>query len=929
MCTPQTISDDTLSYGEKLYRHKHFGKWFTTFSKDQKRSAKLIWDRVLEKCGKDQDLPPITHIVDYGCGEGTFLNYLFSCYQEAKKADRAPELVFKGIDCCQVAIDYAKSNHDEIAACLAKCDPCPDKALAGLFDDRSVWKSTALLVMGHSWFHFDQDCLIRTILELRPAIILVDVYQSWNDVVRRLADGASMEMEHGRRFKDGSTYWLRTEQRGNGKVSRGIYRAPADKQQKADWEFVTCQTPKTTEDLFGGLSSLKRKRQTPEQILTSARTSGDFVETTRESEKSCAYIHDRQYLHNTGWGPMECHVLVSLSPEARIMNRAWFTTVSNLIRNVVLDHSMDHTSGLARMMGLFNDPKATTTKAAKAFAGSREALVLLPFEPNATFARIIPIHQGQDSTISQFPLLVEHPTRWQTQFPSANGVFQTCLGHSSSAQAFPTGWAHDYDLTLADKALERLELKVLGLNDEGVWGNETQPAAYFMVPFYRGSLPMFCLALKFPQHFAPETTAFGVYESTIKSLHDAIQTSLTDEVMRFQVIRPWIEQCLMSCWPVSATSSSSVSLKDKIDKMETLLFGKESDEMNESAYRLGKQWRVSGVLSKRWKSWILGLPSFPINKMEAVKEENRRLWEIWEKEKRIACHHAALRISLWFQDGQFFEDGQDGEKSHDDFICDLHLGRLRTMFQSIGFRIDTHLVNDDSWLEQAVQYLRAGVSHEGSVRQYFGSATTKHFLFKWLCDRLHEIHTLKSTCSIRPPCPDAENPNCPRHKGPFMALKSVFCKSRANKGEQVRFSLHRLFHVLDAACFVGDTRCGIIAPLTIEQLDRIFYLPKPFEAKFWSLKDPTIILGEFVNCLAKMEILKTVSLVSAVVNCGSACLVAEIHLNMVLNKQMGGNEADRLRVYADELVECGATKFDFEDPTTTIKIQCSISQDGN
>lgn len=162
-----------------------------------------------------------------------------------------------------------------------------------------------------------------------------------------------------------------------------------------------------------------------------------------------------------------------------------------------------------------------------------------------------------------------------------------------------------------------------------------------------------------------------------------------------------------------------------------------------------------------------------------------------------------------------------------------------------------------------------------------------------------------------------------------MALKSVFCKSRANKGEQVRFSLHRLFHVLDAACFVGDTRCGIIAPLTIEQLDRIFYLPKPFEAKFWSLKDPTIILGEFVNCLAKMEILKTVSLVSAVVNCGSACLVAEIHLNMVLNKQMGGNEADRLRVYADELVECGATKFDFEDPTTTIKIQCSISQDGN
>lgn len=828
-------------YGEKLYNHKHFSGWFSTFRNDQASSAQLIWQRVLEKCGKDQDLPSITQIVDYGCGEGTFLKCLHQVHSKARSEDaQVPAIQFRGLDCCEKAIERAKL-HESIKDLVAKCDPNPEKALGSLFADPKAWSTTALLVMGHSWFHFDQESLIKTILTLRPAIILVDVYQSWNDVVRRLAAGAQEEMEHGRRFETGSTYWLRTEKReGNAKVNRGIYHIPPQGEGQPGWEFVTTQTPKTTEDLFGGLS-FKPDKSNAGTILERARTSGDLVETTPEGRKFCAYVHDRQYLHNTGWGPMECHVLVALNPIARILNRAWFKTISALISDAVIQHAQDKTSGLARMMRLFDDA-TVTGNAHGSMPGSREALVLLPFEPNAIFAHILPLHAEQDLTISQYPLLVEHPTRWQTQFPSANGVFQTCLGHSSSAQAFPTGWAHDYDLTVADQALEELELGVLGLTEQGIWGMEEQPASYFMVPFYRGSLPLFCLALKFPQHFAPETTDFDVYQSTIKSLHDAIQTSLTDDKVRLQVIRPWVEGCLTDKWPLP------LSMQAKLDMIEELLFGAKTGNTSGAAYSLGEEVRCCGVLAKKWKAWVLGLPSFPINKMSKVIEENRRLWQIWKKEKEIALLDPALRISLWFQEGRFFED-----KAHEEFVCSVHLPRLSQMFSDLGWKDCSPAGGADWCPSKAVDWLEMNYSNDNSdIVRYFGKENTKHFLFRWLIQQLNTLANGMKGCHCQEACYAAGSSaacSCAA-KEPFHALKAVFCKTNANTGPGMRFDLTRLWHLLDSARSKDNlSPKGELEPSALADLGAA---GRQLPSKFWSKDDPSIHIAELVQCLARM-----------------------------------------------------------------------------
>lgn len=948
-------------YGTSLYSKSLFRELFPEFGNEQEKAATHIWSRIISRCGNDPDLPHIKRIVDYGCGEGTFLT-------ELAKAGSNKNLTYIGLDCSAEAINLANAKPKPENVRFLECNPCPNYALRSITNpssdensgvDQPAWSETALLVMSHTWFHFDQQCLTKTILDLRPALLLVDIYSTWDWVVNKLKETGEWQ-EHGKLHpEDQCTYWLRSELDNDKKNSlwRGLWKDDRATGEP-NWVFRTKQSAVTTIELFGGVERKAEHLNTPEKVLIEARTSGMLVDVRAPdtgTEREAAYVRQRVLPHRTGWGMMDCHVLVARSRLAEIFNDAYFSVIRESIYETALGG--EGRSRISKMIQLFDDPntgKTTESHSGGApgevatISGSREALVTIPFDPSLLFGRIVPLFKELPREISKHPLLIEHPNRVQIQYPSANGLFQTCFSRSSSVQAFATQWASDYELTEVDRAIQELEVRVLGLNEindaksrndgaverkPGCWRDEQDDPSYFMLPIYYGSLPMFCLALKFPQPFDPATTSFDVYYSTLKSLHDDIHVLLSEEKVRLSIIRPWIEACLRHRdWPAFHCQKG---VAFKIEAMEEHLFGhlKTNSDPAPLDYSLDP-WtdslmRTGGVLGRHWKSWVLGLPSFPIKDMAAVKAMNKNLWGIWEKEKNIALLNPALRISLWFQEGNFFEDGQDGENSHDDFICDLHLGRLRRMFQNIGFKDESPDNDNNSWIERAAQYLRDGVNDEGSVRRYFGAATTSHFLFNWLCDRIQEIHTLSSACSISPPCPSKGDPNCPRHKGPFLALKSVFCKSRANKGEQVRFSLHRLFHVLDAARFVKNGSCGNIEPPDIKALTDNLYLPKQFGAKFWSLRDPTILLGEFVQCLAKMEILQAVNLLSAAVNCGSTCLVAEISLSVALKRQMGGNEADRLRVIADELVECGVLRFEFEEPTTTISIQCAIGQDGD
>lgn len=822
---PEHRSDD---YGRRLYNAELFKRLFPDFDKDQKASAELIWDRILSRCGTDPDLPRITHVVDYGCGEGTFLKHLASCAE-----GQSSKIKFLGLDCSQTAIALAKKSRSHVT--FEFCDPCPVAALPRSLPAGLNWNNTALLIMAHTWFHFDQECLIKTILTLRPALLLVDVYSSWNSVIAQLyGKNESSLMEHGRPPENGRTFWLKTEriESTEPKVIRGIWSEASG--CDGEWLFRTIQSAHTTEEIFGGVEktaelALQIKKQPskiPGEVLRKGRTAGKLV---NPRDKEVGFVRQRAVHHQTGWGAMDCHVLVARDPDAGILNEAFFQVIGNVIQDSVVKQEAPNAERIRTMLSLFDDPSVK-----KAMRGSREAMVILPFDPCMAFTRIVPLSKIK-SEICEHSLLIEHPSRAQTHYPSANAVFQTCLARSSSAQAFATGWAPDYQLTAVDCAIEELELRVLGLNSSdrrmmkrGRWGDEKEYPSYFMLPIYFGSLPLFCLALKFPKPFEPATTAFDVFYSSLRSLHDGIMVMLTDEVIGTRILRPWLELILQSSFQADrCRGMTSGTVDEKLARVEEYMFG--------SALK-----RNGGVVGKPWKSWILGLPSYPINMMASVQAQNNRLWNIWKNERRIAEMNPSLRISHWFQEAHFFaalDGGDDGP--HDKWRPDVHLTRLELLRNIVD------------------------ITDKKNASRYFGKAITQHYLFEWMKDKIAIL----------------QGPDESFKGGAFDELKAVFCKTLGNKGGGIRFSLLRFCCILEAAAPNKVTRPQeMMKCLKNAGLDSAYHD-----------NDPSMLMGDFLEAVHELE--DEHETVSVSVNNNSVDVT--ISVTIVLQGNAGGTKCDR------------------------------------
>jgi SAM-dependent methyltransferase len=869
MCHIQTRSThESDDYGEKLYSDKSFDVLFPGFGVKQKTSAELIWDRILSRCGKDPDLPRIDRVVDYGCGEGTFLKYLVASAGKTR-------LKFYGLDCSLQAI--AKAKRRKVSATFAQCDPCPAAALLGknpLPLSQEDWQTTALLIMGHTWFHFDQECLTKTILELRPALLLVDVHSTWDSTITQI--GRKNEIpEDGRDHAGGGTLWLKTKRtnRADERVRRGIWLKP--QKGKGEWFFQTYQAKYTTDDIFGGLEKTRaietEIERDPGKILNKGRSSGRLVQV-HKGDKEVGYIRKMSVPHESGWGAMECSVLIARDPLAGLLNESFFQVVEAVIKEAIVDKA-PHAKRIQEMLSLFNDPDAANDQ----IPASREALVILPFDPCPAFAKIVPLFHAIKSPISAHPLLIEQPSQVQTHYPSANGLFQTCLARSSSAQAFPTHWASAYKDTAVDLGIQKLELEVFGLNTEsakgkkkGCWRDEQDDPSYFMLPIYFGSLPLFCLALKFPKPFDPTTTTFDVFYSTLKSLHDGIHVLLTDDIVRRRIFRPWIESCLEADWK---SFGENLGVEDKLDRMEKYLFGNpqvKSDPADNLEYRLDEStFRTGGVLGREWKSWVLGLPSYPIKKMASVEATNKRLWEIWKKERDFANKDAVLQISHWFQEGQFFRSDKNAKHDpHEKWISNIHSRRLEAMFELLR--------------------VKGSIPTSELGKQYFGEHTVNHYVFQWMWSKVRLLLNSDhgNTCSQGTFSESGECPHENRYlfddccKGKiFTNLKAVFCKNRGNEGDGVRFSIERLVCHLHAATTAGVVCLG-------------GHIPP--QKGFLLRDDPTLLLGDFARRLFAMEanapaskrLLKSITVKCP--NAGEAQVV--ICIENELSKEMGGED---------------------------------------
>jgi len=816
-------------YGFDLYQKEWFSQLFPKFETRQKAAAESLSSRIIQRI-VDGELPSINTWVYLGCGDGSLLKYLCDeLDQNCPSGTNKIIAIDKSQNACTIAEQKFKNTFYSHLTLEFKTGD--ESILAELDID---WEQSALLILGHTWFHLHQKTIQEQIQALSPSLIILSLHQHWDESLNSLP-----YMGHSKQIKiDGKkkTCWLRTEPLNELQVQRGIW-LDDDKQ----FLFRTTQARTTTKALLGEgcikTNSPESGNPSESEILRELRNQGELT-GEEQLDYNCAYT----IKHTSGWGPMTTYVLTSRSSESKLLNEAYFSSIKACIVKHLIE--LDSQENRSKYFQLFN----SSSTESKDETASCTALAILPFDPRADYGRMISLNRLYSGDIQTHDLLIETPNLSQTKFPSGFGLYMTMLSQSSAPQAFTLQDCENYIPTYADSLYEKIEQSALQESDTQTASDviPTKKEAYFMLPIYFGSLPLFTLALRFPSFYSPDITGFDVFFSVLKNLHDSIRVNFTDQFVSMSILRPFIERVLLSDWQTAET----LSVKDKLTKIEHSLFGISQTESNLHArlqYNLGDETRAGGVLGKEWKSWILGLPSYPIKKMESVKKENARLLQCWKKERDFAELDHAMKISHWFQEGHFFE----GEEAHDEWNHHTHPERINDMIHILGC---TNNMDVDKALDSA------------EAKNYFGKETTEHFLFKWMKKQLR----------------DSMTKNGADKNEIFANLKSVYCKSMANKGQQVRYANRRLKLLCEAA---------LTKNLNVSELSETPSL----ESKFWSEDDPCQTLADFLLCLKTMNKIKDVIISEKKDNPNSpVTITVTINLTNELSVKSGGSDCDKV-----------------------------------
>lgn len=880
-------------YGH-LYEGELFKKLFPHFSDHQKEAAKALSRRILARCGVDIGMPHIDWIIDLGCGDGTLTIELAKLTNEAVQ--------FIGIDCSSDAISQACRRGDGMdnVSFLASTGSFTDLFATLRIADKLVdWKRAALVCLSHTWLHLDQDDILEAVKKHRPALLVIDFFHTWDSVVTRVSQGLTSEvLESGRSLNDApcftGTYWLKTVQsKTAGKVTRGLWKEVAISADQTDsngnWQFKTDQHALTTANLMG-----EPPKDGELRSLDEAHKQGTIT-----SESGCDYIVRKQIRHPSGWGEMHTYALVPRDDWAKHVNQSYFEVVKKIVAQLfIIPASKGRYNNLWDLLKLYN--VTNTSEISNEINDNRAALITLPFDPHTNFARIVGLSDKcGDEEISKYDLILEMPTDEQIRFPTAYSLFHTSEGRTSSPQAFPLEWAPDYEHAWVDKEFAKLENRLLGLTDaEGNEIKQDKELGYFLLPVYFGSLPLFTLVLRFPTVFPPQSTEFQVYFSALANLHSEVKVALDDELIRTELLRPWIAASLDAL----DACKKEMSLPEKVSILENMLFGSIAKGEGPRNFKAAGITRDGGVLGKDWKSWVLGIPSYPIKKLRSVEAENTRLWTLWEQEKRRVLLDPDLLISSWFQAGDFFSplDGTD-DGPHDNWECKTHLPRLRRMFELVGIQ---SAADDDSWLRTAISKLESDSCNPAAER-YFGRVHG-HFLFTWMMNQCKLLESTKSSCQFKDQCDPqvaADKTKCSRNEV-FLRLKSVFCKSLGNTGERVRFGLQRLHCLLSAALWDSGVTLDVtsIKEITLGQI---------MESKVWSINDPSMCLAAFIAALRQLGKLNAVK-----IECSKNAKKASISITGKLSANGGGSECDRVKKAFDALLLMHNQRVLELEPTT-------------
>jgi len=855
------------------------------FLANQKKAAKEIVGQILCHCNGSQTFPPISKIVDFGCGGGSLLYAIkeeLEPIREKKNEENIEGLTYwnvdyLGVDQCEEMIAHANKKYGDSGIVFnsvkAGSNLLEDDALKGIED----WSSTAFLCLGHTWFHLlKQNDLLSFIGEKRPALLLVDVFHTWDDVIAELetkynnysassSKGESIipvgeqdpltllpifvdeEIRVVSEFVNGEgnlqknpnseltlyslrTQYIETESESHKEVVRGIYIQPGIG-GKGQWLFATHQIAKSTESLRPTKLTLNECKGTNIEKLREISGKGEITGVNN-------YLVLREFEHVSGWGNMHCIAFAALSPEGKALNDAYFKAVSGLVDYLFVDSSKKtpEIENLKEMINIF---------------GKREIAVIMPFDPLRTFSRMVSFTKYQKDLeeaishgskeklppISTVDLIVEQPNKWQQRFPTAYTLYHSLLDLVSSPIGFPLHKVPEYAMALVDETFDIIETEFLKASV-----NDNRNGSYFIIPFYFGSLPLFVLILEEPKNYPIGATNAQLFYSLAQNLDRQLHVAIREKLIRNSVIAPFMVGALQGLQQLEAQ-------RGKIAAEIELI--RESIPANICN-------RFKNVMIKPWKSWITALPSHPLTSLDSTSLQNKSLRDVVKFESERIMGDAITQISSWFQIKGYFA-GVDGD--HDYFNCNSHPNKLTDLMPPDYFTAEGSLLSSD--------YFKAAETASRRDRNVL------IFVDQLVTDMLMSC---EHTAEIKPDiyC-------CNRYRNDkniaFQIVKRVFCREAENQGLLFRFSFSRLYAVAMASS--GELLARDTDGKLLDQIDCTHWasFKETWDCLFkWELENEDIKLGKHtVTCAEGVDTITQIS--SCIEFLSGACGFVEVKLD--------------------------------------------------
>jgi hypothetical protein len=772
-----------------------FAELFPDFEKLQRAAAREIVDTVLEHCDGTDDFPEIECIVDLGCGDGSLL-LAIKGELDARSAAGAKGAGLKrsylGIDTDEAMINRATESAKQAHSDVIFIRHDFAKGVPEL-PSPHAWDKTALMCLGHTWFHIeDQDALIKQIKTANPALILIDVFASWDDAVRAMGPHSLAPYDEEFRLTGGKLYSLRTE-RDNPPVSRGDFIPLSrgiflhDRKGGGEWIIRTRQVARgggframlAYEELIeeGNQPTQEAAKPSPSKPSLLKRARNNWTLTGIDATEAPSFAGGlivREFTHRSGWGAMICTVIVTLSDEARRLNEAYFGVVSELLDSLLVA-PMPAVSGAAAG----ETAKSQVRRLVEIFHRG-EVAVLLPFDRTRAFARMVPLKPQQKQCsacpppcprapaaardpgdkghfecsalcrdLSEIDLVLERPNRIQFTIPTAYSLYHATLDLVSSPIGFTLDSAPEYEKATVDLAYDILEKDFLRLCDA-----EEGFRSFILVPFYFGSLPLFVLMLEEPTFLPVAATNAQVYAALAVNLEQQLRAVIHDDIFRSRVVVPFVR----SAW------------------------NKRRDDYDPRAWkaRIREAWkRATG---RPWKSWVTALPSHRLADLAVTELANVKAGKMLEDALDAIGQSPVYKISLELQKVKFFSNGASG--GHDKFVPKEHRGQIKGLALLFG----TESFRDAAPVTTCK--LLSSEEAKGWVPLLYSCMSR---LEACICAQEAECCQEDSAAE----CDEA-----------FQLLKDVFCRTLENTGEAFRFSFSRL--VAMAAVMAEVDSCKVL-----------------------------------------------------------------------------------------------------------------------